>query len=201
MSVAGNRFFWKVATAATLAGVVLAASAPRAAVPQLPAKPALCLALPVGTTWSTRTLGSTDQDKCGGDCRGHGPLRDLRGGRYWRHDRQGVRWQSGRGRGALRHARRADLGGAVRQRRLRLCRGRRRRRQRRRLRARPDRRDAPGLARRQPRRLRSVPRQARRERRRSVDTHVRQRRATSFRRASPSTRPATSTSPGSPRAS
>jgi Beta-propeller repeat len=66
MSAAGHRFFWKVATAATLGGVALAADAPRAAVPQLPARLAVCPAPALGTTWSTRTLGSTDQDNAAG---------------------------------------------------------------------------------------------------------------------------------------
>ena len=63
---ARDRLFWKVAIAATLAAVALAASAPRAAVPQLPAALALCPSPPLGTTWSTRTLGSTVFDEAAG---------------------------------------------------------------------------------------------------------------------------------------
>ena len=66
MSAARERLFWKVAMAGTLAAVALATSAPRAAVPQLPAKLALCPVLPLGTTWSTRTVGSTALDAAAG---------------------------------------------------------------------------------------------------------------------------------------
>jgi hypothetical protein len=61
-----DRTFWKIATAATLAGVTLAAGAPSAAVPQLPATLALCPAPGFGATWSTRTLGSNDFDEAAG---------------------------------------------------------------------------------------------------------------------------------------
>lgn len=59
-----ERRLWSMATAATLAGVALAVGAPRAQVP--PPKVVLCPGPLVGTTWSTRGLGSTALDEAQG---------------------------------------------------------------------------------------------------------------------------------------
>ena len=61
MSVARNRFFWKMATAATLAAVAVAASGPRAAVPQRPATLTMCPGPSIGTASVDATVGAGDQ--------------------------------------------------------------------------------------------------------------------------------------------
>ena len=58
--------FWKIATAATLSAIAVAASGTGAASPQFPSKLSLCPGPLLGTTWSTRTLGSADFDNAAG---------------------------------------------------------------------------------------------------------------------------------------
>jgi hypothetical protein len=65
MRAASDRLFWSLATAATLAGVAMMTSETGAAAPPL-APAAACPMPPLGSTWSTRTLGSTDYDTAAG---------------------------------------------------------------------------------------------------------------------------------------
>lgn len=76
-----DQLIWKVATAGTLAVIALMSSAPGAAVSQPSPKLALCPAPLVGTTWSTRTFGSSACDHgCGIAVE---PRYDTRGVRTW----------------------------------------------------------------------------------------------------------------------